>query len=98
MKATIFEIERNSFVDGPGIRTTVFFKGCNLKCKWCHNPESQDFYAQMMCYKVKCTNCGQCREICPNGLNDCSLCGKCISPCQMKQEKFVEKNILLMKL
>ena len=37
--ATIFDIERNSYVDGPGIRTTVFFKGCNLKCKWCHNME-----------------------------------------------------------
>ena len=40
-KAIIFDIERNSFVDGPGIRTTVFFKGCNLRCAWCHNPESQ---------------------------------------------------------
>ena len=55
MKATIFDIQRNSFVDGPGIRTTVFFKGCNLKCKWCNNPESQSFDTQMMFYQHKCT-------------------------------------------
>ena len=53
MKATIFDIERNSYVDGPGIRTTVFFKGCNLKCKWCHNPESQNFKKEILFYKDK---------------------------------------------
>ena len=63
MKATIFDIERNSFVDGPGIRTTVFFKGCNLKCAWCHNPESQSFNKQIMFYKNKCTGCGRCRNL-----------------------------------
>ena len=68
MKATIFDIQRNSFVDGPGIRTTVFFKGCNLRCKWCHNPESQSFDKQMMFYKDKCTGCGKCAEVCPKGL------------------------------
>ena len=59
-KATIFDIQRNSFVDGPGIRTTVFFKGCNLKCRWCHNPESQSPNPQIMFYKDKCTGCGRC--------------------------------------
>ena len=59
-KAMIFDIQRNSFVDGPGIRTTVFFKGCNLKCKWCHNPESQSPKPQIMFYKDKCTGCGRC--------------------------------------
>lgn len=63
MKATIFDIERNSFVDGPGIRTTVFFKGCNLRCKWCHNPESQSAKPQIMFYKDKCTGCGRCRNV-----------------------------------
>ena len=48
MKAMIFDIQRNSYVDGPGIRTTVFFKGCNLKCKWCHNPESQSFEKEIL--------------------------------------------------
>ena len=48
MKATIFDIERNSYVDGPGIRTTVFFKGCNLRCAWCHNPETQEMKQQVL--------------------------------------------------
>ena len=77
MKAMIFDIQRNSFVDGPGIRTTVFFKGCNLKCKWCHNPESQSAKRQMMFYADKCTGCGKCKEVCPNGLKSCGFCGKC---------------------
>ncbi len=81
MKATIFDIQRNSFVDGPGIRTTVFLKGCNLKCAWCHNPESQSAKTQMMFYKNKCVNCGKCREICPNELKECNLCGKCTQNC-----------------
>ena len=63
MKAVIFDIERNSFVDGPGIRTTVFFKGCNLRCKWCHNPESQSLKPQIMFYADKCTGCGRCSGI-----------------------------------
>jgi len=63
MKATIFDIERNSFVDGPGIRTTVFFKGCNLKCAWCHNPESQNFQKEILFYKNKCNGCGRCKNL-----------------------------------
>ena len=62
-KAIIFDVQRNSFVDGPGIRTTVFFKGCNLKCKWCHNPESQSPKPQIMFYRDKCTGCGRCKGI-----------------------------------
>lgn len=63
MHAIIFDIQRNSFVDGPGIRTTVFFKGCNLRCKWCHNPESQKKEKEIMFYKNKCTLCGRCRDV-----------------------------------
>ena len=63
MKATIFSIQRNSLVDGPGIRTTVFFKGCNLKCKWCHNPESQSGKKEILFYKNKCTGCGRCKDL-----------------------------------
>lgn len=81
MTATIFNIERNSFVDGPGIRTTVFFKGCNLHCAWCHNPESQSGEAQMMWYRNKCTGCGVCKEKCPHHLTSCELCGRCTLYC-----------------
>ncbi len=80
-KAIIFDIQRTSFVDGPGIRTTVFFKGCNLRCKWCHNPESQYGNPQMMLFEQKCINCGKCKEVCPNNTKKCELCGKCTFVC-----------------
>ena len=81
MKATIFDIQRASFVDGPGIRTTVFFKGCNLRCAWCHNPESQSSKRQMLFYKNKCTGCGKCKEKCAYNLEKCDFCGKCTLFC-----------------
>ena len=80
MKGKIFDIQRGSFVDGPGIRTTIFFKGCNLKCAWCHNPESQDIATQLMFYKDKCTDCGICKSVCEHPDN-CTLCGKCSIYC-----------------
>lgn len=81
MKAEIFDIQRSSYVDGPGIRTTVFFKGCNLRCAWCHNPESQSCRPEIMFYRDKCVGCGKCAEVCPNGLKFCTRCGKCESYC-----------------
>jgi pyruvate formate lyase activating enzyme len=57
--AIIFDIQRNSYVDGPGIRTTVFFKGCNLRCTWCHNPESQSPLPEMMQNAGMGTECGK---------------------------------------
>ncbi len=92
MKAVIFDIQRNSFVDGPGIRTTVFFKGCNLRCKWCHNPESQAAEKQMMFYKDKCTGCGKCREVCPHHLEKCDFCGKCELFCTSDARKICGKE------
>jgi len=89
--AIIFDIERNSFVDGPGIRTTVFFKGCNLKCAWCHNPESQSSEKQMMFYKDKCIGCGKCKSICPNK-EACTLCGKCTFFCPKDARKVCGKE------
>lgn len=67
MKGTIFNIQRFCVNDGPGIRTTVFLKGCPLKCIWCHNPESQSEKAEIMFYKDKCVNCGRCAVVCGNG-------------------------------
>ncbi len=81
IKANIFDIQRSSYVDGPGIRTTVFFKGCNLKCAWCHNPESQLAKTQILFYKNRCKACGKCAAICPNNLEKCDLCGKCALFC-----------------
>ena len=77
MTGMVFDVQGSSFVDGPGIRTTVFFKGCNLRCAWCHNPESQSAEKQLLYYKDKCTGCEKCLEKCPNGMRTCDFCGKC---------------------
>ena len=91
--AMIFDVVRGSFVDGPGIRTTVFFKGCPLKCVWCHNPEGIDFKPQLALYKNKCTLCGNCVKMCPVSAHiisetdhklereKCVACGKCEENC-----------------
>lgn len=93
MDGVIFDIQRNSFVDGPGIRTTVFFKGCNLRCAWCHNPESQSAAPQMMFYANKCTGCGKCKEVCPHHLEKCDLCGKCAAVCPAGARKLCGKRM-----
>ena len=91
-KAIVFDIQRNSYVDGSGIRTTVFFKGCNLRCAWCHNPESQNAKPQMMFYKNKCAGCGKCREKCPNSLEKCRLCGICTIFCPRNAREICGKE------
>ena len=92
MKAIIFDIQRSSYVDGPGIRTTVFVKGCHLSCAWCHNPESQPMHPQMMFYRNQCTGCGKCRSICPHQLESCDLCGKCTFFCPADARRVCGKS------
>lgn len=65
MVGNIFNIQHFSHEDGPGIRTTVFLKGCNLHCPWCHNPESQSFHTEIMYFKQKCIGCQKCSAVCP---------------------------------
>ena len=82
MTGSIFNIQPYSIHDGPGIRTTIFFKGCPLRCLWCQNPESQSKTPQLMYYRDLCTGCGLCAESCPydciteeDGLaHKCDLC------------------------
>ena len=90
---TIFDIKRYAVHDGPGIRTTVFFKGCPLRCPWCHNPESQSSSPTVLYRHNLCVACGRCVDICPNGalrLTDngvkrdfslCTNCGTCTEVC-----------------
>lgn len=92
MKAIIFDIQRGSYVDGPGIRTTVFFKGCNLKCKWCHNPESQSCKKQILFYKDKCSGCGKCKTVCQYSLKNCDFCGKCALFCPNEAREICGKE------
>lgn len=91
MKGVIFDIQRMSLNDGPGIRTTVFLKGCPLDCAWCHNPESKLLDKQLFFYENKCIYCGKCMKICGNhkilnlvhniDFNSCNSCGKCCNCC-----------------
>ena len=94
MKGIITEIERFALKDGPGIRTTVFFKGCNMACKWCHNPETLSVRPQLMIYPDKCIGCGACVEACRAGARTlgkngalqydrtaCKHCGACAANC-----------------
>ena len=66
----IFNIQKFSIHDGAGIRTTVFLKGCPLRCAWCHNPESQSFEAEVLHYPERCLRCGQCAQECPAGARE----------------------------
>ena len=70
MRDLIFDIQRFCVYDGPGIRTTVFFKGCNMHCAWCHNPESFSTDAELLFRHEKCTPCGACTAVCPNGAHE----------------------------
>ena len=81
MKAFIFDIQRASTVDGPGFRTAVFFKGCNLRCAWCHNPESQISRPELLFYRDRCIHCGRCAQVCPHRLLSCTACGACAAVC-----------------
>ncbi|MBQ4050562.1 MAG: glycyl-radical enzyme activating protein, partial [Oscillospiraceae bacterium] len=94
----IFDIEHGSFVDGPGLRTTVFFKGCNLQCAWCHNPESQSARPVRMYYADKCVHCGRCIAVCPSP-DQCILCGKCAAVCprsavQLKGQLYTADQVM----
>jgi glycyl-radical enzyme activating protein len=97
-KAMIFDIVRSSFVDGPGIRTTVFFKGCNLKCAWCHNPESQSTKKQLLFYENRCTHCGQCKTVCPNHMESCSQCGSCADVCPHDARQLCGEEITVQEI
>ncbi|MBR3393441.1 MAG: glycyl-radical enzyme activating protein [Firmicutes bacterium] len=102
----IFDIQRFSIHDGPGIRTTVFFNGCPLHCPWCSNPESQKGRVELMHFERKCTRCGRCFQACPNGAirfspetgpvidrSKCQRCGSCARACLSGAMRMTGKEV-----
>lgn len=107
----ITNIQKFSIHDGDGIRTTVFFKGCPLKCEWCHNPETQRFEKEMQVDREKCTGCGTCASVCPNGAvrmtedhrpawdpKACTFCGKCENFCPAGSQEIVGREYTVKEL
>ena len=86
MTPLIFDIKRTSTNDGPGLRTVIFFKGCNLNCFWCHNPEGKKAERQMAFFAEKCVSCGVCQRVCPSP-DKCVTCGTCARYCPAQARK-----------
>ena len=100
----IFNIQKFSTHDGDGVRTTIFFKGCPLRCMWCHNPESQHYYKELIFHQHKCTTCGRCVAKCKQGANSivdgkivfdrskCTACGVCTDWCITEARELAGKE------
>lgn len=94
-RGRIFNLQRFSTRDGPGIRTTVFLKGCPLACRWCHNPEGMRSAAELLAHPARCIGCDACLRVCPRGVavpaglgsglepgvESCEACGACVEVC-----------------
>ncbi|MBQ2968571.1 MAG: glycyl-radical enzyme activating protein [Clostridia bacterium] len=104
MQGTIFNIQKFCINDGPGIRTTVFLKGCPLRCVWCHNPESQRVAPELMFDPQKCIGCGKCFAVCPKEAHSmtetahvldrekCVACGACAINCYAESLEMAGKT------
>jgi glycyl-radical enzyme activating protein len=104
---TIFEIHRFSLNDGPGIRTTIFLKGCPMQCSWCHNHESQNAERQLYFDPGTCAKCGNCVDVCPTNVHSisneahlinydrCNLSGKCVEVCPEDALKIIGQEMTI---
>lgn len=100
----VFNIQKYSLHDGPGIRTTVFLKGCPLCCAWCHNPESMQACPEVLVVESRCITCGECRDACPlqdsvegDGplparVPDCLQCAACVEACPTDARQMVGRQ------
>lgn len=92
-RGTVFDVQKFCLHDGPGIRTTIFLKGCQMRCVWCHNPESISPRRQLAFIAAKCRHCQRCEQVCPHGchrfsggkhdidMSSCQTCGRCVEQC-----------------
>lgn len=106
----ITSIQKYSIHDGDGIRTTVFFKGCLLKCLWCHNPETQCFKPELLCDRERCAGCGSCAAVCPQKAvkvgdgkmvtdqKRCTGCGTCVDYCNLNLREVAGKEYTISEL
>lgn len=106
MKGFVFDVKRFAVHDGPGIRTTIFFKGCPLHCLWCHNPEGIDFGPELIVRSSRCSSCYTCLKVCPTRAispgpgkgpvvvdrSKCDLCGKCVEACAYEALEIVGRR------
>lgn len=105
VEGVIFNIQHYAIHDGPGIRTTVFLKGCPLQCLWCQNPESQKLVPELFLNSEQCTGCGTCAQVCTEGAIDiiggksrtsrvlCKVCGKCVEVCPNEARNLMGRRI-----
>jgi len=100
----VFDLMRYSLHNGPGVRTTLFLKGCPLRCLWCHNPESQGARAELKLSSERCIGCGDCVRRCPHGalsssawegrdVEACTLCGACVEACPAEAREMIGRWI-----
>ena len=105
ISGTIFDIKRYAIHDGPGIRTTVFFKGCPLRCRWCHNPESWKAEAEIAFRSNRCTGCRRCLGVCETeaitfeqgmpvmDAGKCTVCGRCVEACPGGAREMIGRDV-----
>ena len=110
MNGIIFNIQKYSIQDGPGIRSTVFLKGCPLSCSWCHNPESQCSQRELMQYTNRCINCLECINVCSTralsskggiivrNAELCKVCGRCAEACHTSALEIAGREISSLEL